>query len=235
MLRVVNPGGLISAYAWTMAGGGFPFEPIRTEIRAFASNRRSRQADRSRAWRPCSTHGSVPACKRSKHARSRCSGRSHRLTNSGRRASAQAVACHGFHAPRRTCSSRSESACRPKLPADAQGRITCSARANAIKGRVPVEGSAQTCAGPSPCRRAFHAASPDPIRCVRRRRSRRHKHGSRRDTRHRVHHRVDDIGAKGDRAAGTEGLGAGGLDRAVRFIGQAAPEDVVLTARCIRR
>src|SRR5579864_4002071 len=34
MARVVSPGGMVAAYAWDMAGGGFPFEPIRAELRA---------------------------------------------------------------------------------------------------------------------------------------------------------------------------------------------------------
>jgi ubiquinone/menaquinone biosynthesis C-methylase UbiE len=33
MVRVVGPGGTISAYAWDMLGGGFPGEPIHAEMR----------------------------------------------------------------------------------------------------------------------------------------------------------------------------------------------------------
>ncbi|MDE2007210.1 MAG: methyltransferase domain-containing protein [Rhodospirillales bacterium] len=33
MVRVVRPGGLVAAYAWDMAGGGFPFAPIRAALR----------------------------------------------------------------------------------------------------------------------------------------------------------------------------------------------------------
>lgn len=32
MARVVRPGGLVVAYAWDMAGGGFPFAPIRAAL-----------------------------------------------------------------------------------------------------------------------------------------------------------------------------------------------------------
>ena len=35
MARVVRPGGAVAAYAWDMAGGGFPFQPIQMELRAF--------------------------------------------------------------------------------------------------------------------------------------------------------------------------------------------------------
>jgi SAM-dependent methyltransferase len=33
MARVVRPGGTVAAYAWDMSGGGFPLEPILSEIR----------------------------------------------------------------------------------------------------------------------------------------------------------------------------------------------------------
>jgi SAM-dependent methyltransferase len=34
MARVVAPGGIVSAYAWDMDGGGFPLQPVITELRA---------------------------------------------------------------------------------------------------------------------------------------------------------------------------------------------------------
>ena len=34
MVRVVAPGGTVAAYAWDMAGGGFPLEPVLAELRA---------------------------------------------------------------------------------------------------------------------------------------------------------------------------------------------------------
>lgn len=34
MVRVVRPGGLVTAYAWDILGGGFPFAPINAELRA---------------------------------------------------------------------------------------------------------------------------------------------------------------------------------------------------------
>lgn len=34
MVRVVAPGGQVAAYAWDMAGGGFPLQPIQTELKA---------------------------------------------------------------------------------------------------------------------------------------------------------------------------------------------------------
>lgn len=34
MMRVVGPGGLVTAYAWDMPGGGFPYESLLVEMRA---------------------------------------------------------------------------------------------------------------------------------------------------------------------------------------------------------
>lgn len=34
MARVVRPGGVVGAYAWDMPGGGFPWEPVLAELRA---------------------------------------------------------------------------------------------------------------------------------------------------------------------------------------------------------
>ena len=34
MARVVRPGGIVSAYAWDMGGGGFPYAPLHVEMRA---------------------------------------------------------------------------------------------------------------------------------------------------------------------------------------------------------
>jgi SAM-dependent methyltransferase len=49
MVRVVAPGGQVAAYAWDMAGGGFPLEPILIELRAMGFNPlRPPSADASR-------------------------------------------------------------------------------------------------------------------------------------------------------------------------------------------
>ena len=34
MVRVVQPGGIVAAYAWDIVGGGFPLQPLQTELRA---------------------------------------------------------------------------------------------------------------------------------------------------------------------------------------------------------
>ncbi len=37
MARVVRPGGIVSAYAWDMPGGGFPYSALQTEMRALGA------------------------------------------------------------------------------------------------------------------------------------------------------------------------------------------------------
>jgi ubiquinone/menaquinone biosynthesis C-methylase UbiE len=39
MVRVVAPGGTVAAYAWDFPGGGFPLEPIQTELEAMGMTR----------------------------------------------------------------------------------------------------------------------------------------------------------------------------------------------------
>jgi ubiquinone/menaquinone biosynthesis C-methylase UbiE len=38
MVRVVAPGGTVAAYAWDVLGGGFPLQPVQTELKAMGFN-----------------------------------------------------------------------------------------------------------------------------------------------------------------------------------------------------
>jgi ubiquinone/menaquinone biosynthesis C-methylase UbiE len=38
MVRVVAPGGTVAAYAWDVMGGGFPLQPVQTELKAMGFN-----------------------------------------------------------------------------------------------------------------------------------------------------------------------------------------------------
>ncbi len=38
MVRVVTPGGTVAAYAWDIVGGGFPLQPVQTELKAMGFN-----------------------------------------------------------------------------------------------------------------------------------------------------------------------------------------------------
>jgi SAM-dependent methyltransferase len=140
MARVVRPGGLVAAYAWDLLGGGFPFDPIWEEIRAA---------------------GFKPVLPPNAHA-----GELDALCDLWTGAGLQAVQTRQIMVERTfstfedywaTSTSTITGSVRPaldamtaderarlrarvsaRLPADSMGRVTHRARANAVKGRVPI-------------------------------------------------------------------------------------------------
>jgi ubiquinone/menaquinone biosynthesis C-methylase UbiE len=137
MGRVVAPGGTVAAYAWNMLGGGFPGEPIRTEMRAMGLDPPlppSVGASRIEAMRDLWTGAGLEAVETREITVQRTfadfddfwttnlmSG------NIGPIIAAMAPAD----------AERLKARVRARLPADAAGRITYAGRANAVKGRVP--------------------------------------------------------------------------------------------------
>jgi SAM-dependent methyltransferase len=138
MVRVLAPGGTVAAYAWDMDSGGFPFAPILAELRAF---------------------GFVPPVPPSVDA-----SRKDAMQALWTKAGLTDIAVREI-APRRTFTDfdefwtmstgtgsvrptlaamapddieRVKEKLRARLPADADGRISYAARANAITGRLPV-------------------------------------------------------------------------------------------------
>ena len=136
MARVVCPGGLVTAYSWDMIGGGFPYQALQAEMREM--NAVVRVAPN-------------PDASRMKVVRELWEG-----------AGLQDVETHeisvqrtyenfddywttilkgpsvrpGLAAMKPETLAKLQYRMRVRLPEDADGRITCSARANAIKGRV---------------------------------------------------------------------------------------------------
>lgn len=138
MARVVRPGGTVAAYAWDMEGGGFPFRLIRAELHAMGvtlplppSPDASRKATLLDLW----TGAGLEAVETREISVQRtfadfedfwgCS----TITGSVRPtlAAMPADTVEQFKAR-----------VRARLPADASGRIEYQARANAIKGRLPM-------------------------------------------------------------------------------------------------
>jgi SAM-dependent methyltransferase len=137
MVRVVRPGGTISAYAWDLSGGGFPFEPILSEFRALGiapplppSPNASRIDILSGLW----TGAGLEAVRTREIAVQRTFASFDdfwaQSTTSG---STQPVLA--AMAPKDA--EQFKDRVRARLTADDQGRITHDARANAITGRVP--------------------------------------------------------------------------------------------------
>ena len=137
MARVVRPGGLVATYAWDMLGGGFPFEPIRVEMRALGVTPLlppSVGASRMEALRELWTGAGLQSVETREITVRRTFADfddfwgSSTITG-GIRPTLAAMAADDVEVLKARV--------RARLRADAQGRITYSARANAIRGRVP--------------------------------------------------------------------------------------------------
>ena len=137
MARVVCPGGIVAAYAWDMDGGGFPYAALVTEIRGLGMivpQPPSPGASRLDAMRVLWTGAGLDAVE------TRAITVQRTFTDFDDywatiflgpsvgprlRAMAPEALVH------------LKAVMRARLPADANGRITYEARANAVKGRVP--------------------------------------------------------------------------------------------------
>ncbi len=137
MARVVCPGGMVSAYAWDMPGGGFPYHALQSEIRALGytlSKPPSPEASRIEVLHALWTAAGLLAVETCAITveRSFASFDDYWAT----------VLLGPSVAPLLSAMAAEERAVlqarmRTRLPADASGRILCSARAHAVRGRVP--------------------------------------------------------------------------------------------------
>lgn len=136
MARVVKPGGTVSAYVWDMPGGGFPHEPVFAELRAMgrtpmgpprpeASDRAVMQA----LWRNAGLEDvevRVIEVERS-YADFDDFWESIRQSPSIKASTANMLPAE---------IDELKAGVRKRLPAGADGRVTLTAWANAVKGRV---------------------------------------------------------------------------------------------------
>lgn len=137
MARVVRPGGIVAAYAWDMCGGGFPYEPLKIEMRSLGveiPEPPSPGASRLDALRDLwNDAGLVDVETRDIPVQRTFTGFDDYWTtilggaSTGPKLSAMRVQELELLQARM----------RARLPADADGRITCRARASAVRGRVP--------------------------------------------------------------------------------------------------
>ena len=137
MARVVRPGGMVAAYIWDMLGGGFPLDPIRIEMSAMGLtvvNPPRLEASRIEVLRELWTRAGLSEVETREIT-------VHRTfpdfedfwTTSLLAPSMQSV----IPATAPNDIELLKARVRASLPADAAGHITYSARANAVKGRVP--------------------------------------------------------------------------------------------------
>jgi ubiquinone/menaquinone biosynthesis C-methylase UbiE len=138
MVRVVGPGGTVATYAWDMLGGGFPHEPIRAELRAMdisVMSPPSIDASRMEALRDLWTSAGLGAVETREITVQRTF-----ADFDDYWATSLLGPTVGPTIAAMTSSDLDQLKTRvaARLPADAAGRITYGARANAIKGRVPM-------------------------------------------------------------------------------------------------
>jgi len=136
MVRVVAPGGWVTAYAWDILNGGFPLDAIQAEMRAMGlavrmppSAEASRLPAMTALWE---SHGLVDLATREITVeRSFADFEDYwRIAMLGTSIGPSIAAMTAAQ------QDRLRSGVRQRLPAAAEGGIVLSARANAIKGRV---------------------------------------------------------------------------------------------------
>jgi len=136
MARVVRPGGWVTAYAWDVDGGGFPYQALHDEMRGLgAAVPKPPRPDASRIevmdelWRGAGL-ADVETRALTVH-RTFADFDDYWATVHGGPSVGPGLAAM-------TSADRAilESRMRAHLPADASGRITCGGRAHAVKGRV---------------------------------------------------------------------------------------------------
>jgi SAM-dependent methyltransferase len=137
MARVVVPGGLAASYIWDFTAGGGPTEPITAELRAMglalarhASIDASRKASLRQLW---TGMGLVGVETREITVARSFSG----FVDCWTSLSLTPNVAPTIAAMQPSEVDRLKARVRARLPSDNAGRITCAARANAVKGRVP--------------------------------------------------------------------------------------------------
>jgi ubiquinone/menaquinone biosynthesis C-methylase UbiE len=137
MVRVVSPGGTVATYMWDMLGGGFPLDPILLEMRAMAlAPPRPPKMDASRmeALRDLWTGAGLEAVETREITVHRTYADFDDLWTVNLKAPSLGPTIAAMESGDVEMLKKRV---RARLPADTEGRITCVARANAIKGYVP--------------------------------------------------------------------------------------------------
>ena len=137
MVRVVNPGGTVAAYAWDIPGGGLPLEPIQAELRVLGvtpllppSPGISRMEALTELW----TNAGLEAVETSEITVQRTFDDFEQFWTISMLGSSVR---QNFAAQSTLDLELLKSRVSARLPADSVGHITYSARANAVRGRVP--------------------------------------------------------------------------------------------------
>ncbi len=136
MVRVVRPGGTVATYAWDILGGGLPLEPIRVEMRAMGVTLPlppNSGSSRMEALRELWTGAGLDAVETKEIVVQRTFADFDDFWTISLGSSVGQTVAEMASADVELLKTR----LRARLSADAAGRITYGARANAIKGCVP--------------------------------------------------------------------------------------------------
>jgi ubiquinone/menaquinone biosynthesis C-methylase UbiE len=137
MVRVVRPGGLIAAYAWDITGGGFPLEPIRIEMRAIGLTPRdppSVEASGIETMRKLWSAAGLEEVETREITVQRTFADFEDFWATSLIGSSIAPTVAAM-APKDV--EQLKMRVHARMLADDAGRVTCGARANAVKGRLP--------------------------------------------------------------------------------------------------
>jgi SAM-dependent methyltransferase len=137
MVRVVKAGGLVAAYAWDMMNGGFPFNTIQVQMREMGippTYPPSVEVSRIEALRGLWVGAGLDSVETTEYSVHRTYDDFEDLWASS---TLTASVAPKFKAMALADVEVLKARMRACFPADASGRITCSARVTAVKGRVP--------------------------------------------------------------------------------------------------
>jgi SAM-dependent methyltransferase len=137
MARVVRPGGLVCAYAWDIPGGGFPLAALVEEMRAMGIRPAlppSVDAARMDTLRGLWIDAGLQAVETREITVQRTFDDFEELWAISQLGSSAGAKIRAMPA---ADVARLRDGLRRRVPADSAGRITCTGRANAIKGLMP--------------------------------------------------------------------------------------------------
>lgn len=137
LARVVRPGGLVATYMWDMLGGGFPLDPILDEMRAMGlslTRPPHMEVSTLAALRGFWSAAGLQAIETREITVQRTFADFDEFWTVETKAPSTAPVIAAMPAADVTALMQRV---RARLPADAEGRITYSARAHAISGRKP--------------------------------------------------------------------------------------------------
>lgn len=137
MVRVVRPGGTVAAYAWDILGGGFPFGPIQTELRALGFTPAlppSVDASRLQALEALWTGAGLEAVETREIVVQRQYPDFEDFWSTSMAMGSMQASLAGMSA---NDVEKLKARVRARLSAETGGGVSYQARANAVKGRVP--------------------------------------------------------------------------------------------------